>query len=176
MHNKIASHASCYERPLRMQVAMVNSSWTAGHIAQLWWRWQPPTIVYPPCDTKSLQVSLPTSLSRLCSRCPLTACRRQDPTPAIWSGKTIPMHPEQQAVGLLKVPIACSLPVQRPATEHARGFACHLIAAGPAFGQEAEASVPGVCGPVPAREGPRSAAARLCLRQAGSCWAVLPLR
>eukprot|EP00891_Asterochloris_glomerata_P007701 jgi/Astpho2/7701/Aster-02580 len=48
------------------QVAMVNSSWTAGHIAQLWWRWQPPTIVYPPCDTKSLQdLPLDRKLKRL---------------------------------------------------------------------------------------------------------------
>ena len=57
-----------------------------------------------------------------------------------------------------------------------KGLSAALMAAGPASGQEAETSVPGVCGPIPAREGPRSAAAGLCLRQAGSCWAVIPLR
>jgi alpha-1,2-mannosyltransferase len=34
---------------------MVNSSWTAGHIQQLWWRLRAPALVYPPCDTTDLQ-------------------------------------------------------------------------------------------------------------------------
>lgn len=39
-----------------VDLAMVNSSWTRGHIGALW-KLQP-TIhtVFPPCDTKSLQV------------------------------------------------------------------------------------------------------------------------
>lgn len=37
---------------------MVNSSWTAGHVRQLWWSWEEPQLVYPPCDTSDLQ-SLP---------------------------------------------------------------------------------------------------------------------
>ncbi|CAN0144663.1 unnamed protein product, partial [Hapterophycus canaliculatus] len=37
---------------------MVNSSWTRGHIAALWRRSHPPTVVYPPCDTSELE-SLP---------------------------------------------------------------------------------------------------------------------
>eukprot|EP00879_Flechtneria_rotunda_P003773 GHRR01004012.1.p1 GENE.GHRR01004012.1~~GHRR01004012.1.p1 ORF type:complete len:487 (+),score=120.70 GHRR01004012.1:258-1718(+) len=36
-------------------VVMVNSSWTAAHIRQLWWMWGEPHIVYPPCDTTDLQ-------------------------------------------------------------------------------------------------------------------------
>jgi alpha-1,2-mannosyltransferase len=36
-------------------VAMVNSSWTAGHIRALWWRRAPPERVYPPCDTAELR-------------------------------------------------------------------------------------------------------------------------
>jgi alpha-1,2-mannosyltransferase len=34
---------------------MVNSSWTAAHIASLWWRWRRPALVYPPCDTEELR-------------------------------------------------------------------------------------------------------------------------
>ncbi|CAM9401318.1 unnamed protein product [Scytosiphon promiscuus] len=37
---------------------MVNSSWTRGHIAALWKRSPPPTVVFPPCDTSELE-SLP---------------------------------------------------------------------------------------------------------------------
>lgn len=36
-------------------VVMVNSSWTARHIEQLWWRWREPLLVYPPVDTVDLQ-------------------------------------------------------------------------------------------------------------------------
>lgn len=47
-------------------VVMVNSSWTAGHIRQLWWRWREPALVYPPCDTESLQrLPLDRRLKRL---------------------------------------------------------------------------------------------------------------
>lgn len=35
---------------------MVNSSWTRGHIAALWRRSRPPTVVFPPCDTSELEV------------------------------------------------------------------------------------------------------------------------
>eukprot|EP01026_Neomeris_dumetosa_P077243 TRINITY_DN83251_c0_g1_i5.p1 TRINITY_DN83251_c0_g1~~TRINITY_DN83251_c0_g1_i5.p1 ORF type:complete len:516 (-),score=48.34 TRINITY_DN83251_c0_g1_i5:305-1795(-) len=35
-------------------VVMVNSSWTAAHVRQIWWRWREPAIVYPPCDTQRL--------------------------------------------------------------------------------------------------------------------------
>lgn len=34
---------------------MVNSSWTAAHIRQLWWTWEEPVLVYPPCNTTELQ-------------------------------------------------------------------------------------------------------------------------
>ncbi|CAN0343896.1 unnamed protein product [Ectocarpus fasciculatus] len=34
---------------------MVNSSWTRGHIAALWRRSRPPTVVFPPCDTSELE-------------------------------------------------------------------------------------------------------------------------
>eukprot|EP00903_Cladosiphon_okamuranus_P009803 g9320.t1 len=34
---------------------MVNSSWTRGHIAALWKRSPPPTVVFPPCDTSELE-------------------------------------------------------------------------------------------------------------------------
>ncbi|KAF6262956.1 hypothetical protein COO60DRAFT_1699075 [Scenedesmus sp. NREL 46B-D3] len=37
---------------------MVNSSWTASHVRQVWWIWDEPALVYPPCDTTDLQ-SLP---------------------------------------------------------------------------------------------------------------------
>jgi alpha-1,2-mannosyltransferase len=37
---------------------MVNSSWTAAHVRQVWWMWDEPALVYPPCDTTDLQ-SLP---------------------------------------------------------------------------------------------------------------------
>jgi alpha-1,2-mannosyltransferase len=37
---------------------MVNSSWTAAHVRQVWWVWDEPALVYPPCDTTDLQ-SLP---------------------------------------------------------------------------------------------------------------------
>jgi alpha-1,2-mannosyltransferase len=36
-------------------VAMVNSSWTRRHVAQLWWRRSRPNLVYPPADTAALQ-------------------------------------------------------------------------------------------------------------------------
>eukprot|EP00775_Hariotina_reticulata_P005441 gene5440-5674_t len=36
-------------------VVLVNSSWTAGHVRQLWWSWHDPALVYPPCDTTDLQ-------------------------------------------------------------------------------------------------------------------------
>lgn len=36
-------------------VSMVNSSWTKGHIAALWWSLNDHILVYPPCDTKALQ-------------------------------------------------------------------------------------------------------------------------
>ena len=34
---------------------MVNTSWTWNHIHKLWWRFQLPKRVYPPCDTVALQ-------------------------------------------------------------------------------------------------------------------------
>ena len=37
---------------------MVNSTWTSDHIRQLFVAVRRPRIVYPPCDTKSLQVLL----------------------------------------------------------------------------------------------------------------------
>lgn len=37
-------------------VAMVNSSWTRRHIAELWWLCHRPKLVYPPCDTAALQM------------------------------------------------------------------------------------------------------------------------
>lgn len=37
------------------QVVMVNSSWTRRHISELWWQWNKPERVYPPCDTRALQ-------------------------------------------------------------------------------------------------------------------------
>lgn len=38
---------------------MVNSTWTRGHIAALWKRSPPPTVVFPPCDTSELEVKQP---------------------------------------------------------------------------------------------------------------------
>jgi len=38
-----------------LQVSIVNSTWTAGHIRQLWWKWEAPTVVFPPCNTLTLQ-------------------------------------------------------------------------------------------------------------------------
>ena len=47
-------------------VAMVNSSWTRRHVAELWWRRCRPTLVYPPCDTAALQaLPLDRRLKRL---------------------------------------------------------------------------------------------------------------
>lgn len=40
---------------LLLQVSIVNSTWTAGHIRQLWWKWEAPTVVFPPCNTLTLQ-------------------------------------------------------------------------------------------------------------------------
>lgn len=40
-----------------VQAVLVNSSWTANHIAQLFIVWRRPKIVYPPCDTSSFQVT-----------------------------------------------------------------------------------------------------------------------
>lgn len=54
------------------EAVMVNSSWTLGHIRQLWWRrWRSaPHIVYPPCDVSHL-AELPLARARgethLCS-------------------------------------------------------------------------------------------------------------
>ena len=42
------------------EVAMVNSSWTLGHIESLWWGWgawggrRRPALVHPPCNTQAL--------------------------------------------------------------------------------------------------------------------------
>lgn len=38
---------------------MVNSNWTRGHVAALWKRSPPPTVVFPPCDTTELEVKPP---------------------------------------------------------------------------------------------------------------------
>lgn len=37
------------------KATLVNSSWTRGHIARLWCMGKAPVLVYPPCDTTSLQ-------------------------------------------------------------------------------------------------------------------------
>lgn len=56
----------CLESVLSCQVSIVNSSWTAGHIRQLWWHWRPPSIVFPPCNTTALQqLQLDRKLKRL---------------------------------------------------------------------------------------------------------------
>lgn len=48
------------------QVSIVNSTWTAGHIRQLWWHWKAPTVVFPPCNTLALQqLQLDRKLKRL---------------------------------------------------------------------------------------------------------------
>ena len=41
---------------------MVNSTWTRGHIAALWKRSPPPTVVFPPCDTSELEVKQHTAV------------------------------------------------------------------------------------------------------------------
>lgn len=41
---------------------MVNSTWTRGHIAALWRRSPPPTVVFPPCDTSELEVKQQTAV------------------------------------------------------------------------------------------------------------------
>ena len=49
-----------------LQVSIVNSSWTAGHIKQLWWKWQNPIVVFPPCNTVALhQLQIDRKLKRL---------------------------------------------------------------------------------------------------------------
>ena len=49
-----------------LQVSIVNSSWTAGHIRQLWWRLKAPTVIFPPCNTLALQqLQLDRKLKRL---------------------------------------------------------------------------------------------------------------
>lgn len=35
---------------------MANSSWTIKHLSSLWWRFDPPSLVYPPVDTVELQL------------------------------------------------------------------------------------------------------------------------
>ena len=48
------------------QVSLVNSTWTASHIRQLWWHWKAPTVVFPPCNTLALQqLQLDRKLKRL---------------------------------------------------------------------------------------------------------------
>ncbi len=37
-----------------MQVVMVNSSWTRGHVSRLWWTFTQPLLVYPPCNVSHL--------------------------------------------------------------------------------------------------------------------------
>ena len=45
---------------------MTNSSWTADHVAQLFWSWQLPAVVHPPCDTAELsRLPLQRKLKRL---------------------------------------------------------------------------------------------------------------
>ena len=94
---------------------MVNSSWTAGHIAQLWWRWQPPTIVYPPCDTKSLQVNflrVPKQAAQPCA--PECLLLKGPCTSYLMWGNCLNAPREQHAVGLRWVPTTaacCSLRV-----------------------------------------------------------------
>ena len=47
-------------------IAMVNSSWTRGHISKLWWGHHEPALVYPPCDTTSFQaLPLDRSLKKI---------------------------------------------------------------------------------------------------------------
>ena len=48
------------------QVSIVNSTWTANHIRQLWWQWSPPICVFPPCNTDAFQqLPLDRKLKRL---------------------------------------------------------------------------------------------------------------
>lgn len=48
------------------QVSIVNSTWTANHIRQLWWRWGAPVCVFPPCTTDTFQkLPLDRKLKRL---------------------------------------------------------------------------------------------------------------
>ena len=48
------------------QVSIVNSSWTANHIRQLWWRIGSPICVFPPCNTDAFQrLPLDRKLKRL---------------------------------------------------------------------------------------------------------------
>lgn len=53
MHQHIVTNHAPLHCPA--DVVMVNSSWTAGHVQQLWWRWRAPCLVFPPCDTSDLQ-------------------------------------------------------------------------------------------------------------------------
>ena len=47
-HLQVCRHAP------RLQVVMVNSTWTSEHIASLWWTLLRPQIVYPPCNVAAL--------------------------------------------------------------------------------------------------------------------------
>ncbi|GMH32635.1 hypothetical protein BSKO_00469 [Bryopsis sp. KO-2023] len=48
--------ATCYGFVGRFpRVVMVNSTWTLNHIRSLWWQFSPPTVVYPPVDSRELQ-------------------------------------------------------------------------------------------------------------------------
>lgn len=50
----------------RLQVVMVNSSWTQRHVRQLWWKLEEPRRVFPPCNTAALQaLPLERKLKRL---------------------------------------------------------------------------------------------------------------
>ncbi|KAL3159480.1 hypothetical protein ABBQ38_009902 [Trebouxia sp. C0009 RCD-2024] len=47
-------------------VSIVNSTWTAAHIRQLWWHHKAPIVVFPPCNTLALQqLQLDRKLKRL---------------------------------------------------------------------------------------------------------------
>lgn len=59
-------HVGSSAAALLFQAVMTNSSWTADHVAQLFWSWQLPAVVHPPCDTAELsRLPLQRKLKRL---------------------------------------------------------------------------------------------------------------
>jgi len=55
MREQRLAQVNINQSSVRLQVSIVNSTWTAGHIRQLWWTWKAPTVVFPPCNTLTLQ-------------------------------------------------------------------------------------------------------------------------
>jgi hypothetical protein len=79
-------------------VVMVNSTWTHGHIARLWWRrWQlSAEVVHPPCDVSELEAIPLARSTEQCCLCSIAQFRPEKDHKCATSCYRSWVHPYQQ--------------------------------------------------------------------------------